>query len=67
MATSLIHELESRMKRKGIPKVNALILPWNDASAAFFSRNGYEVVEMKEAQKYLTPEKKRGIPAKKSR
>jgi len=53
IATRLIRELEARMKRMGIPKVNALIYPWNDASVAFFTSAGYEVVEMKEAQKWL--------------
>jgi ribosomal protein S18 acetylase RimI-like enzyme len=53
VATSLIRGLESRMKKKGVVKVNALIMPWNGPSIAFFSRNGYDVVEMKEAQKYL--------------
>jgi len=53
VATRLIREVESRMRRKGVVKVNALIFGWNEASIGFFSRNGYLVAEMKEAQKSL--------------
>lgn len=55
VATRLIAELESRMKRAGIPKVNALIYPSNEASLKFFASAGYGVEEMKEAAKWLGP------------
>ena len=53
IATRLIREVESRMTKKGVVKVNALIFGWNEASIGFFSKNGYLVAEMKEAQKSL--------------
>lgn len=53
VATRLIGELEARMKKLGVPKVNALIYPWNAASIGFFTSAGYDVEEMKEAQKWL--------------
>lgn len=53
IATRLIAELESRMRQKGVLKVNALIYEWNDVSVAFFSENGYRIAVMKEAQKNL--------------
>lgn len=53
IATRLVRELEVRMRKKGIPKVNALIYPWNDVSISFFTSAGYVVEEMKEAQKRL--------------
>jgi ribosomal protein S18 acetylase RimI-like enzyme len=53
VATKLIREMESRMRKKGVLKVNALIFAWNDQSVEFFSKNGYEIAEMKEAQKHL--------------
>lgn len=53
IATRLIMELEARMNAMGIPKVNALIYPSNKASVGFFTDAGYEMVEMKEAQKWL--------------
>jgi len=53
VATKLIEEVESRMKKKGVLKVNALIFPWNDTSMGFFSKIGYAVIDMKEAQKDL--------------
>ena len=54
VATKLIREVESRMRKKGVLKVNALIFAWNDQSVEFFSKNGYDIAEMKEAQKHLT-------------
>jgi len=53
IATRLIREVESRMTKKGVVKVNALIFGWNEASIGFFSKSGYLVAEMKEAQKSL--------------
>ncbi|MDA4134089.1 MAG: GNAT family N-acetyltransferase [Thaumarchaeota archaeon] len=58
VATKLVRELESRMKKKGVLKVNALIFAWNDASIEFFSKSGYFVADMKEAQKSLTARKR---------
>ena len=60
VATRLIGELEARMKKIGIPKVNALIYPWNDASVRFFASVGYSVEDMKEAQKWLSTEPRDG-------
>ena len=53
VGTRLIREVETRMKRKGVLKVNALIFPWNESSIRFFSKIGYFVADMKEAQKSL--------------
>jgi ribosomal protein S18 acetylase RimI-like enzyme len=64
VATSLIRELEARMMKIGIPKVNALIYPSNAISVKFFANAGYFVTEMKEAQKVL--DKKPAVAAKKS-
>ncbi|MGD0636512.1 MAG: GNAT family N-acetyltransferase [Nitrososphaerales archaeon] len=58
VATRLVRELESRMKKKGVLKVNALIFGWNDASIEFFSKSGYLVADMKEAQKSLVAGKR---------
>jgi ribosomal protein S18 acetylase RimI-like enzyme len=55
VASRMIKELEARMKSLNIPKVNALIYPWNDASVSFFASAGYQVEDMKEAQKWLGP------------
>jgi ribosomal protein S18 acetylase RimI-like enzyme len=57
VATKLIREVESRMRDKGVLKVNALIYPWNRASIEFFTKSGFTVADMKEAQKYLVSEK----------
>jgi len=59
VATKLIAEVEARMKKIGIPKVNALIYPWNEASVSFFRSAGYEVEDMKEAQKILLEKSKK--------
>ncbi|MGA2663894.1 MAG: GNAT family N-acetyltransferase [Nitrososphaerales archaeon] len=53
VGTRLVREVEARMRRKGVRKVNALIYPSNGPSIGFFSKNGYSVSEMVEAQKYL--------------
>lgn len=62
VASALIRELEKRMVKKGVPKVNALIYPENAASVAFFTAAGYYVADMKEAQKSFvgTPSKGKG-------
>jgi ribosomal protein S18 acetylase RimI-like enzyme len=65
VATRLVEELEARMKKMGIPKVNALIYPWNHASVEFFKNAGYQVEDMKESQKWLG--KKPGAASRKSR
>jgi ribosomal protein S18 acetylase RimI-like enzyme len=57
VAMNLIKELEGRMKRIGVPKVNAMIYPWNDSSMDFFASAGYIIEDMKEAQKWLIDER----------
>ena len=52
VATKLVKEVESRMRKKGVLKVDALIFAWNNTSIAFFSRSGYRIADM-EAQKTL--------------
>jgi ribosomal protein S18 acetylase RimI-like enzyme len=42
VATKLLQELESRMKSKGVLKVNALVYDWNVASLALFELNGFK-------------------------
>jgi ribosomal protein S18 acetylase RimI-like enzyme len=53
VATRLVDELEDRMRRKGVLKVNGLIYSWNRASLSFFSKKGYSVQTMKEVEKQL--------------
>jgi len=43
IGTSLIRELEKRLKGKGAKKVNAQIYQWNQKSVEFFKALGYEV------------------------
>jgi ribosomal protein S18 acetylase RimI-like enzyme len=43
IATSLIRELEKRLRLKGAKKVNAQIYQWNTHSLEFFKAAGYEV------------------------
>ncbi len=57
VASALIKELERRMRRKGVLKVNALIGTRNRASVAFFKSAGFEVIDTKEAEKTLAKEK----------
>ena len=56
VATKLIRELEARMKKAGVVKVNALIYPGNVVSESFFTKAGYWVHDMREAQKSLQEE-----------
>src|SRR5208337_3266852 len=42
VATRLVGEVERRMKKKGVVKVNASIYRWNKNSMAFFKKSGYE-------------------------
>ncbi len=65
VAGRLVRELEARMTKIGIPKLNALIYPGNSTSVKFFTSAGYAVVEMKEAQKVL--DKKPAAATKKNR
>jgi ribosomal protein S18 acetylase RimI-like enzyme len=53
VASRLVDELEKRMRKKGVLKVNGLLYPWNAASVSFFSHKGYGVQDMKEAEKQL--------------
>jgi hypothetical protein len=50
----------ARVKNEGggVLKVNALIFGWNSASIEFFSKSGYLVADMKEAQKSLVAGKR---------
>jgi ribosomal protein S18 acetylase RimI-like enzyme len=41
VATAVVRELERRMKRKGVPKVNAVVFNWNERSKRFFEKMGY--------------------------
>lgn len=43
IGTSLIHELEKRLTKKGARKINAQIFQWNAKSLEFFKAAGYEV------------------------
>ncbi|MDA4124992.1 MAG: GNAT family acetyltransferase [Thaumarchaeota archaeon] len=42
VATRLVQEVERRMRRKGVLKVNAVVYNRNRASFAFFKRLGYQ-------------------------
>ncbi|GAA2849430.1 GNAT family acetyltransferase [Actinoplanes cyaneus] len=41
IATSLVHELESRFEALGCPRVNLLVLPHNKAGLRFWQELGY--------------------------
>lgn len=41
VARRLVAEVERKMKRKGVLKVNALVCRWNRKSLAFFKEMGY--------------------------
>ncbi|QQG48837.1 MAG: GNAT family acetyltransferase [archaeon] len=41
IARELVTEVEKRMRRKGVSKVNAVVFSWNGASLAFFDEMGY--------------------------
>jgi len=43
VATKLVKEVEKRMKKKGVVKVNALVYESNDRSLKFFEKMGYEL------------------------
>jgi ribosomal protein S18 acetylase RimI-like enzyme len=61
VATGLIRELEARMRKLGVPKLNALIYPWNEESLRFFERLGYGIQTMSQAEKWLTTGRKRRV------
>jgi ribosomal protein S18 acetylase RimI-like enzyme len=42
LGTQIIKELEKRMRRKGVLKVNAIVYRTNKKSINFFRKNGYE-------------------------
>lgn len=42
VASRLVKEVERRMKKKGVVKVNALVYEWNSNSLKFFKKMGYE-------------------------
>jgi len=41
IAQKMLSELESRMKEKGVLKVNAMVYLWNDPSLSLFEGQGY--------------------------
>jgi len=43
VATKLVEEVERRMKRKGVVKVNAMVYESNGRSLKFFEKMGYEI------------------------
>jgi ribosomal protein S18 acetylase RimI-like enzyme len=53
IASKLILELEERMRKKGVSKVNGLVYAWNSVSISFFRENGYKVQTMEEVEKQL--------------
>jgi ribosomal protein S18 acetylase RimI-like enzyme len=60
VATMMLAELERRMKRKGVVKVNGIVFPWNQPSLRCFQKNGYSVQDIKEVGKQLIgPRKER--------
>lgn len=42
LGTMIIQELEKRMRKKGVLKVNAIVYRTNRKSINFFKKNGYE-------------------------
>ncbi|HVP23376.1 MAG TPA: GNAT family N-acetyltransferase [Conexivisphaerales archaeon] len=50
---ALVEEIESRMREKGVLKVNGLVYGWNRISLSFFREQGYQVQTMKEVEKQL--------------
>lgn len=43
VASAMVSEIEKRMARKGVLKVNATVYEWNEKSRRFFGRAGYTV------------------------
>ncbi len=43
LGTILVRELEERMRKKGIVKVNAIVYRTNQKSINFFTKNGYRL------------------------
>ncbi len=43
LGTMLVRELEERMRKKGIIKVNAIVYRTNQKSINFFTKNGYRL------------------------
>ena len=56
IATSLVAELERRLRAAGCPKVNLLIEPDNAAVAGFYARLGYRPDDLLFMAKWLVPE-----------
>lgn len=67
VASGLIRELEARMRKLGVLKLNALIHPWNEASIKFFKSLGYGIQTMNEAEKWLATSKHRHLGSKRLR
>ncbi len=53
VASELVRSVESRMRKKGAVKINAIILESNEPSMKFFAKNGYEILRVREATKSL--------------
>ncbi len=43
LGTLMVRELEERMRRKGVVKVNAIVYRTNQKSINFFAKNGYRL------------------------
>ncbi len=41
IASMLLKEVESRMRQKGVVKVNAIVYHWNDPSFSLFEKHGF--------------------------
>ena len=41
IATALVHELETRFRALGCPRINLLVMPDNDAGLRFWQERGY--------------------------
>lgn len=67
VASKLIEELEGRMRKKGVSKVNGLVYGWNRASLSFFTKSGYNIQTMKEVEKQLVVWKHKLVAPEKGR
>ena len=56
IASSLLAELERRLRAAGCPKVNLLIEPGHAAAASFYAKLGYRPDELLFMEKWLAPE-----------
>jgi ribosomal protein S18 acetylase RimI-like enzyme len=42
IASRMLQEVEGRMRKKGVLKVNAMVYPWNAPSLSLFEKRGYK-------------------------